>query len=920
MNDYNARKIAQMQRLERGKQIIAGKVDRADNAYRRDGYVNLLNKYGTAQDNTTAYFFEGEPTVPDMDLARHYEGEGLFAKIIDTPAEEAVKHGFELGINNPDIESFITDSLDELDWEEKAATAIKWARLYGGSLIVMLVDDGRGLEQPLDWKNIRSIDELRVYERAVVQPDYTNIYNYDPKDPARRTTSKFGMPEYYHVFSAYGTFTVHESRCLIFRNGILPEYITQSYYRFWGIPEYIRIKRALRETITAHGDAVKLLERSVQAIYKMKNLAQLLATSDGEDQVLKRLQVIDMARGILNSISIDAEGEDYSFQTFQLSGVKDVIDSTCNMLSALTSIPQTILFGRSPAGQNSTGESDLENYYNYVERIQKLMLRGNLKTLIDVILQAGLASGKIPEIPDYKLKFSPLWSMSDTEQATVKNTNAQTSQIKAQTAQMYVDMGALDPSEVRRGLADSGEFIIEDLLDDQDVEEEDWGLTDRVPPDAIAKEMEQGETTDVAWQETLLVPPDPSSGIMEQKMDDNEWITMKGTHVYVGEEGKISKGPPNLQGAKHKPSKQGSKENTNQGSKGGNQGNKQSNAQSNVGTENRIKERYIKYQQFLAHGKMYTIEEAKSSGKDGVKSMVAKELGATKAERDKAAREGTLNELIDQKAQKASENEMKKIQKTKETISSSEKKSEYSQIADMHTEDDEKFKQLTNKPVLSTGEYYELVHKKAQSLSEDDIALEVAYMRGGYGVKAETLNEKLYKGQQDKLTQTEKEIVDMVSKGATTMEKDICVYRGVGKSYLESLTGMKSSDDGFADAISGLVGKEITNDALTSTAPALAHFFRNSNVVCAITVPKGQKAYFTQNVKEGEILLPSKTKTVIKSVKSEAPPYAEWDNVKFEGNRPVEVGYGTIVRDNDYIREIRSKQIYVELEVTGIGD
>lgn len=41
------------------------------------------------------------------------------------------------------------------------------------------------------------------------------------------------------------------------------------------------------------------------------------------------------------------------------------------MLSALTNIPQTILFGRSPAGMNATGESDFENYYNFIERIQK---------------------------------------------------------------------------------------------------------------------------------------------------------------------------------------------------------------------------------------------------------------------------------------------------------------------------------------------------------------------------------------------------------------------------------------------------------------------------------------------------------------------------------------------------------------------
>lgn len=115
-----------------------------------------------------------------------------------------------------------------------------------------------------------------------------------------------------------------------------------------GHPEYVKIKRALRECITSHEDGVKLLERSVQAIYKMKNLANMLSTEDGENKVLQRLQVIDMARGILNSIAIDTDGEDYDFKSLQMSGVKDVIDSTCNMLSAVTNIPQTILFGSFP--------------------------------------------------------------------------------------------------------------------------------------------------------------------------------------------------------------------------------------------------------------------------------------------------------------------------------------------------------------------------------------------------------------------------------------------------------------------------------------------------------------------------------------------------------------------------------------------
>lgn len=503
---------AERRRLnERGREILRRK-NGAVRPHREDGYVNLLNKYGTKQDNSEAYKFEREPVIPDMQLTGLYEGNGLFSKIIDTPAEEALKHGFDLNLKSDELNAFVEDALDDLEWEEKAATAIKWARLYGGALIVMLIDDGRGLEEPVDWEHIRSIDELRVYERSIVQPDYTSLYqqDYGGKGVGNRV-SKFGQPEYYYVSSIYGSFKVHESRCLVFRNGVLPEQASNATYLFWGMPEYVRIRRALRETVTAHTDSVKLLERSVQAIYSMKGLASLLTTDDGENQVLKRLNVIDTARGILNSLVIDADGENYDFKTFQFSGVKDVIDATCNMLSALTNIPQTILFGRSPAGMNATGDSDFESYYNFVEKIQRLMLKRNLRTLLDVVFRAGIASGDVTEEPDYKLEFNPLWSLSDTEQATVDQTKAQTALVKAQTAQTYVDMQALDPTEVRRRLASDEEFDVEDIISEDDEDDLVQSLLGTEPSamsdvEAAQKNLEQGQAPGGAEQSATAAP------------------------------------------------------------------------------------------------------------------------------------------------------------------------------------------------------------------------------------------------------------------------------------------------------------------------------------------------------------------------------------------------------------------------------
>lgn len=517
--------LDQKLKLQRGAAIIEGTQDK----FRQDGYTNMLNKYGTSQDNSTAYEYTQEMITNDMELIRLYEGNGLFAKIIDRPSQEAVKHGLDIDYGDEDISEYVDERLDDLDFEDKFATAEKWARLYGGSIIVMLVDDGRLLEEPLDWDNVRSIEELRVFERAIVQPDYTSLYNFHFFDSID-SDKPFGEPEYYQVFSIYGYFTVHRSRCLVFRNGRLPEQTTNAIYRYWGIPEYVKIKRALRECITSHEDGVKLLERSVQAIYKMKNLANMLSTSDGEDKVLQRLQVIDMARGILNSIAIDTDGEDYDFKTLQMSGVKDVIDATCNMLSAVTEIPQTILFGRSPAGMNSTGDSDMENFYNMVENIQKQNMKKNARTVIDLVLRQGRLEGKIPEVPKYKVKFAALWSMSDTELAGVKQTEAATEYTKAQTAQLYIDSGVIDPSEVRRSLATEGDMEIEELVteDDLDLPDDTFDLV----PTQMSGATEETDGGDYPAAAVIIIQ---NGKILCASRRNNEGICGPGGHVEDGE-------------------------------------------------------------------------------------------------------------------------------------------------------------------------------------------------------------------------------------------------------------------------------------------------------------------------------------------------------------------------------------------------
>ena len=459
---------------ERFEQLAAYKNavrDYREGQFRADGYLNMLNKVGTQQDNSQAWQWSGITFEPDQQLSNLYMGNGLFAKIIDRPAEDAIAKGFDLSDLGDEIETKVQKRLVELDFSNVLSTAEKWSRLYGGSIGVIICNDGRGLEEPLNVKSFENIEEIKVFERAVVQPDYSSLYSYSFIDQDDFERRKFGQPVFYDVYSMYGSFRVHYSRCLVFKNGELPENADIGMYQFWGIPVYTKIKSALREAITAHQDGTKLLERSVLGVYKMKGLSQLLATDEGEDNVIKRLQVIDMARNIINSMAIDSDGEDYQYINASMSGASDLIDRTCNMLSGVTDIPQTILFGRDPAGENSTGDNDRDNYFQLLNRIQTNAYQKPLNKIVKLVLLELTKSGAIEtEIPDYDVRFASLRQLSEADQAAIDSQRAATEKTKAETANVYVSMQALDPSEVRRGLSEADDYQLQGIVDEDNLE------------------------------------------------------------------------------------------------------------------------------------------------------------------------------------------------------------------------------------------------------------------------------------------------------------------------------------------------------------------------------------------------------------------------------------------------------------------
>ncbi len=169
-----------------------------------------------------------------------------------------------------------------------------------------------------------------------------------------------------------------------------------------------------------------------------------------------------MARSMMNTIALDSEDE-YDLKNVTLAGIKDVLDYFEIALCAAADIPATVLFGRSPSGQNSTGESDLENYYNMVERIQRQKIKPQLQRLIHLLDCCQDYHLNLPQ--EYTIEFNKLWNPSAKEQAETKQIEADARAKDAAAAAQYVSLGALDPQEVRNKLDEGDEYKLDRSID-----------------------------------------------------------------------------------------------------------------------------------------------------------------------------------------------------------------------------------------------------------------------------------------------------------------------------------------------------------------------------------------------------------------------------------------------------------------------
>ena len=437
-----------------------------------DGWENLVTGMGVRgkdKSRATSYRSRGR-SLRWGEIDALYREDGMASKVVDDIVEDAFRCGWKVTFQTDEDEKANAEKVNEFNanlekwhrrvgFKDRAEEHMKQSRWAGGSLLILGAKDGGEPMDPLEPDKVKSIDWVRPVDRF--QLSESGVLEANP------ASHNFGMPIFYWVTSivsssgavnftdtnALGQVTlstqnesggdiaslndvrIHNSRAWR-SDGVTLSDRARIQNGGWGDSVLERAYTPLMHWTSAMLNTGTIIQDFSQGVYKIKGLKELLAAGK-ESLVLKRFNMMDRVRSVVNAIIADADGEEFERKTTNVAGLSDLIDRNGHWLSAVSGMPLTKLFGLSPGGFG-TGESEGENWDDKVKAWQEKKLKPLLEYVYGLLFNTPEFAG----VPDgWAIEFEALQLESPEKTAERKNKNAQTDAA-------YVASGVLSPKEV----------------------------------------------------------------------------------------------------------------------------------------------------------------------------------------------------------------------------------------------------------------------------------------------------------------------------------------------------------------------------------------------------------------------------------------------------------------------------------------
>lgn len=424
-----------------------------DNGARADGLVNVLTGMGTGRDksqytSSTPIVFIGQEELENL------YSEWIPKRIVDIVAEQSTRKGFKVlfGGEGAAAEEVvgIEQVIEDLYILENLGLASKNARLFGGAVILLYINDGRSADQPVNYANIRSVEGMEVLDRWQIAPVINEESLYD-----------YSKATYYQIISGDlirqpQLAKIHKDRILRFDGEWLPYRIRQRNYG-WGMSTLQSVYDSFRFYSTGISSAATLLTEFDIFVHKIRGLASMLSAGK-EREVRDRLVVNDMSKSIYRGYAIDAEKEELDFISRNFGGIGEILEKLRIDIIGASQIPHTILFGESPGGLGSTGRSEERDFAKHLGDYQASHYKRPLQQLMTMIMMSkeGPTNGQVPD--SWRIKFNDLFELNEREKADVR---ARVAAVDGR----YVQLGILHPKEVAEARYGGSEWSMELTLD-----------------------------------------------------------------------------------------------------------------------------------------------------------------------------------------------------------------------------------------------------------------------------------------------------------------------------------------------------------------------------------------------------------------------------------------------------------------------
>lgn len=446
-----------------------------DTSALNDSLENLVAQLGTGQDKRSHSRFVNNKRLSmdgmQEELNALYRTDWLAGKVIDIIPDDMTREWrYFSGEIEPETIDLLLDEEDRLKLTNAFNQAHKWARLYGTAFIVMAVDDGQAVDQPLridkikkgGLKHIKVVDRHRI-DRSDLQP----IEN--PLD------SNYGMPIHYRFVNT--NIRIHHSRLIRFDGVELPfDEFKRNNYMSDSVLD--RLYEALTNFNTvASGSASMVYETNVD-VMKVKGLMNYIQSPEGTNLIQKRFTLAGMLKSFNNMLLLDAE-EDFEKKQNSFASIPDLLYAHALFLAGGSDIPATRLLGSSASGLNATGEGDMKNYYDTIRSRQS----NDYKPKLDYFDQIMARNLGISPDADLSYEFNSLFQMTPKEQADTDFVNAQRDQI-------YLDKGVVPEYTVAKDLKQNSTYT--NLTDEhiEELEEYDNGFEPDTDEDQLGNEQE----------------------------------------------------------------------------------------------------------------------------------------------------------------------------------------------------------------------------------------------------------------------------------------------------------------------------------------------------------------------------------------------------------------------------------------------